>query len=172
MEDDSDCLLTGPPAVRDRAPSTFELNRVTDSAAERPIIILGVPRGGTTLLRVLLGSHPRIQAASETPWTCGGYGANSLRHLIDHLKNDHTGPRANMSGVTEDDLLEAAEASCRSSCDGIAPTPRRSVFSSRRRTIWDGSSFSPGSFPTLITSTSSEMGGTWPVQRFGKTESC
>ncbi len=78
--------------------------------ADRPIIVLGVPRSGTTLLRVLLGSHPSIHAASETPWICGGYGANSLRHLAEFLKSDPTGPVANMTGISDDDVLAAARA--------------------------------------------------------------
>lgn len=33
-----------------------------------PIIILGVPRSGTTLLRTLLDAHPAIACGPETPW--------------------------------------------------------------------------------------------------------
>lgn len=64
-----------------------------------PIIILGVPRSGTTLLRVLLGSHSAIHAVSETPWIAGAYGQNSLRDLIDYLLKDRTGPVAMMQEI-------------------------------------------------------------------------
>ena len=48
-----------------------------------PIFIIGVPRSGTTLLRVILDSHTQIAAAPETPWILGGYGsAFSLRMMI------------------------------------------------------------------------------------------
>ncbi|UYV13798.1 MAG: sulfotransferase [Phycisphaera sp.] len=33
-----------------------------------PIIILGVPRSGTTLLRTMLDAHPSIACGPETPW--------------------------------------------------------------------------------------------------------
>ena len=92
------------------AATPSRVNEAMDAAGSRPIIILGVPRSGTTLLRVLLGSHPEVQATSETPWICGGYGANSLRHLVEHLTGDQTGPVANMTGVTDDDVLTAARA--------------------------------------------------------------
>jgi protein-tyrosine sulfotransferase len=36
-----------------------------------PIFVLGVPRSGTTLLRVMLDSHPAIACGPETPWLCG-----------------------------------------------------------------------------------------------------
>jgi len=39
------------------------------TASDRaPIIILGVPRSGTTLLRTLLDAHPAIACGPETPW--------------------------------------------------------------------------------------------------------
>ncbi|MEO1279878.1 MAG: sulfotransferase, partial [Planctomycetota bacterium] len=34
--------------------------------APPPIIILGVPRSGTTLLRTMLDAHPRIACGPET----------------------------------------------------------------------------------------------------------
>ena len=85
--------------------------RLPHPGAECPaIVLLGVPRSGTTLLRVLLGSHPSIQAACETPWICGGYGSNSLRHLVAYLNGDPLGPVANLSGVSADDVLAASRA--------------------------------------------------------------
>ncbi len=40
---------------------------MTNSPAP-PIIILGVPRSGTTLLRTMLDAHPNIACGPETPW--------------------------------------------------------------------------------------------------------
>ena len=40
-----------------------------------PILIFGVPRSGTTLLRTLLNCHPNIACGPEAPW------------LANHLKN-------------------------------------------------------------------------------------
>lgn len=73
----------------------------------RPIIIVGVPRSGTTLLRVMLDSHSRIAAAPETPWILGGYGDNSIRHLVDYLNSGDYGPLKNLPGVTEADIYMA-----------------------------------------------------------------
>jgi len=38
------------------------------SSGKEPIFILGVPRSGTTLLRVLFDSHPSIACGPESPW--------------------------------------------------------------------------------------------------------
>lgn len=35
---------------------------------DAPIIILGVPRSGTTLLRTMLDAHPNVACGPETPW--------------------------------------------------------------------------------------------------------
>lgn len=59
----------------------------------RRIVILGAPRSGTTLLRVLLGRHPAIFALPETPWISGGYTKVSIRHLENFLLNDPKGSR-------------------------------------------------------------------------------
>lgn len=40
----------------------------TPSSSKPPIIILGVPRSGTTLLRTMLDAHPQIACGPETPW--------------------------------------------------------------------------------------------------------
>ncbi len=38
------------------------------SPKSAPIIVLGVPRSGTTLLRTLLDAHPNVACGPETPW--------------------------------------------------------------------------------------------------------
>jgi hypothetical protein len=38
----------------------------TGTAAERPIFVVGCPRSGTTLLQLMLHSHPRIAIPPET----------------------------------------------------------------------------------------------------------
>lgn len=37
-----------------------------DLSAERPVFVIGCPRSGTTLLRLMLDSHPRISCGEET----------------------------------------------------------------------------------------------------------
>lgn len=73
-----------------------------------PIFIIGVLRSGTTLLRVILDSHSKIAAASETPWILGGYGDNSIRQLSQFLVTDKFGPVNNLPGVDEQTVLHAS----------------------------------------------------------------
>ncbi len=75
-----------------------------------PVFIIGVPRSGTTLLRVLLDSHSRIAAAPETPWLAGGYGINSLREIATYLTEDQLGPVKNLSGADEATILQGIRA--------------------------------------------------------------
>lgn len=75
-----------------------------------PIFIIGVPRSGTTLLRVLLDSHSRIAAAPETPWIVGGYGINSLREIAVYLTEDQLGPVKNLAGEDENVVLQGIRA--------------------------------------------------------------
>ncbi len=72
-----------------------------------PVFIIGVPRSGTTLLRVILDSHSTIAAAPETPWIIGSYGANSIKHLTGFLIESDYGPVKNLPGVTSDTILKA-----------------------------------------------------------------
>lgn len=43
-----------------------ETARTSAAAAQRPIFIIGCPRSGTTLLRLMLDSHPRLSCGEET----------------------------------------------------------------------------------------------------------
>lgn len=73
-----------------------------------PIFIVGVPRSGTTLLRVLLDSHSRILALPETPWVSGAYGGPlSLRQLLLDLADGPYGAAKNVAGIDREAILEA-----------------------------------------------------------------
>jgi len=72
-----------------------------------PVFIIGVPRSGTTLLRVILDSHSKIAAASETPWILGGYGDDSIRQLTMSLIESNHGPVNCVPGVTTQSILNA-----------------------------------------------------------------
>lgn len=74
----------------------------------QPIIILGVPRSGTTLLRVVLGSHARIHAAPETHWIVGGWLSTSVRELYELLVDDRSGVVRTLEGVQEEDVFSAS----------------------------------------------------------------
>ncbi len=73
-----------------------------------PLFIIGVPRSGTTLLRVLLDSHSQIAALPESPWLLGAYGPDtSLRGLMEDLIGGPYGAVKNVAGVTTEDVLAA-----------------------------------------------------------------
>ena len=73
-----------------------------------PIFIIGVPRSGTTLLRIILDSHSQIAGASETPWILGSYGPeSSFRNLLDSLIRDKLGPVNNLPGIDEKVIMES-----------------------------------------------------------------
>ena len=39
----------------------------------RPVFLVGVPRSGTTMLRLILDSHPCVFSTIEFPWIGGNY---------------------------------------------------------------------------------------------------
>jgi hypothetical protein len=76
--------------------------------ASAPIFIVGVPRSGTTLLRVLLDSHSQILALPETPWLLGTYGDDaSLRGLLNGLSEGRYGIVRNVAGMEREDVRQA-----------------------------------------------------------------
>jgi len=73
-----------------------------------PIFIVGVPRSGTTLVRMVLDTHPNIYSGSEMPWLGGNYGSPevSLRGLYERMKNDrYSSPLYCMSHIDEDFII-------------------------------------------------------------------
>lgn len=54
-----------------------------------PIFIVGVPRSGTTLLRVLLDSHPNIACGPESPWLARG--EKSIKALYAYMTEKDMG---------------------------------------------------------------------------------
>jgi hypothetical protein len=75
-----------------------------------PIFIVGVPRSGTTLLRVLLDSHSQILALPETPWLLGTYGGDaSLRGLLNGLEEGRYGLVRNVAGMAREDVRRAGQ---------------------------------------------------------------
>ena len=76
-----------------------------------PIFIVGVPRSGTTLLRVLLDSHSQILALPETPWISGAYGGPlSLRQLLLDLADGPYGAQRNVAGIARAHILRTGAA--------------------------------------------------------------
>ncbi len=69
-----------------------------------PIFILGVPRSGTTLLRMMIDSHPEIMCGPEAPWITNqqvGW-APSLRSLTLFLTRNEWGAVKAFKGVEQD----------------------------------------------------------------------
>ena len=70
-----------------------------------PLFIIGVPRSGTTLLRIMLDSHPNLAVGPECPWTASSYGnITSFKDLYHSLVEDKRGPVGNFSGLSEEDI--------------------------------------------------------------------
>lgn len=85
---------------------------VTESTAS-PIFLLGVPRSGTTLLRMMMDSHPDIMCGPEAPWITGRRMAEPVPNfgsLIMFLTTSEWGPVQAMPGVNEDAIYELAAA--------------------------------------------------------------
>ena len=68
-----------------------------------PIFILGVPRSGTTLLRMIIDSHPEIMCGPEAPWITNQQldWAPSLRSLTLFLTKNKWGIVKAFKGVEE-----------------------------------------------------------------------
>jgi len=65
----------------------------------KPIFIIGVPRSGTTLLRVLLDSHPNIACGPETPWLARAQC--SIKKVYQFMSDDQFGYVKNF-GISND----------------------------------------------------------------------
>lgn len=70
-------------------------------SAIHPILVFGVPRSGTTLLRTILNAHPSIAAGPETPWL-GGHTARSVMELHRALCESRSGYVASFGGRRAD----------------------------------------------------------------------
>ncbi|MEM8777650.1 MAG: sulfotransferase, partial [Cyanobacteria bacterium P01_G01_bin.49] len=68
-----------------------------------PLFIIGVPRSGTTLLRIMLDSHPNLAVGPECPWMTGSYGnITSFKDLYFSLVEDKRGPIHNFEGLSDE----------------------------------------------------------------------
>lgn len=81
--------------------NAFMFNRIftKNHVKCQPIFIIGVPRSGTTLLRILIDSHPNIACGPEAPWLARG--AASIKNLYEFMANNTLGYVLNY-GVSKD----------------------------------------------------------------------
>jgi len=56
--------------------------RFENAAAIAPVLLIGVPRSGTTLFGVPPDSHWRIAILPKTPWSFGAYGPDSALRTL------------------------------------------------------------------------------------------
>ena len=81
--------------------------------SDQPVFILGVPRSGTTLLRIVLDSHPLITGLPETPWLLGSYetgAATSLRQFVEAVGENRFGLVKNVPHTERGDVVAAGRA--------------------------------------------------------------
>jgi protein-tyrosine sulfotransferase len=70
---------------------------------KEPIFIVGVPRSGTTLLRVLLDSHSKIACGPESPWLARA--PLSIKNLYTFMSADKFGYVRNY-GISKNDFKQ------------------------------------------------------------------
>jgi protein-tyrosine sulfotransferase len=96
----------------------------------QPIFLVGVPRSGSTMLRLILDSHPSVFSTVELPWIGGnyfsdGYGPEaSVRCLYRRL--------ANASMQTSSDGLERIKSACRAFVEQVI----RTAMAGTNKTVW------------------------------------
>ncbi len=68
-----------------------------------PIFIVGVPRSGTTLLRMVLDAHPDVMCGPEAPWITGRGMKRSPNFwdLTTFLISNKWGPVSGLTGIDE-----------------------------------------------------------------------
>ena len=79
------------------------------SASERPVLIVGMPRSGTSLTEQILASHPAVFGAGElafwqtalAAYETAGVGSQAAAKLIPGFASDYLGRLAGLSGDAE-----------------------------------------------------------------------
>src|SRR3982751_1198261 len=86
---------------------------------DRPIIVVGCPRSGTTMLQLMLHSHPRIAIPPETRFVLAAYqerrdfgdlGQEANRRALAHRIVDRPGTRFGDLGLDPADIIERIAA--------------------------------------------------------------
>jgi tetratricopeptide (TPR) repeat protein len=82
--------------IESTTPEFFQQNRGLGSPSELPVLILGMPRSGTTLVEQIVSSHPEVAAGDELPfWSrtaeaFGRLGASDSREdYFDRVASDY-----------------------------------------------------------------------------------
>jgi protein-tyrosine sulfotransferase len=78
-----------------------------------PIFLIGVPRSGTTLLRMMIDSHPQIMCGPEAPWLAGRGVGNQInfQNLTKFLVHHKWGPVNGFTGIKEELIYEIVASS-------------------------------------------------------------
>jgi protein-tyrosine sulfotransferase len=96
----------------------------------QPVFLVGVPRSGTTMLRLILDSHPRVFSTVELPWIGGNYRSDgydpdvSVRALYQRL--------VNAWGQTFGDDVEGLKRACRAFIEDVV----RVAMAGSTKPVW------------------------------------
>ena len=91
---------------------------------KKVIVILGAPRSGTTLLRVLLAQIPRSLSLPETPWITGVHGSLGTKKLYEELTQGRLGPVKNLPQTSIESVRSAMTSFILDVCIGNANEDR------------------------------------------------
>jgi len=114
-----------------------------------PIFVVGVPRSGTTLLRMMLDSHPHLMCGPELPWLSADPDLASLEALTRTLCRGGGGAVRCYEGVDEQVVAAAARRFTADLLDAAARAHEKAQWAVKTPKLMLALPFLKGVFPDL-----------------------